>query len=71
MLFARDLIAEHDGKQYYERPPIEPSVDQILKTMVICELYGLSDVAVEIAQVFSERLQPRIDVEQAIELLNM
>jgi FkbM family methyltransferase len=71
MLFARDLIAERDGKQYYERPPTEPTVDQILKMMVICELFGLSDVAVELAQLFSKRLKPRMDVEQAIELLNM
>ena len=41
------------------------------KMMVICELYGLSDVAVELAQVFSERLKSRMDVEQAIALLNM
>jgi hypothetical protein len=39
--------------------------------MIICELYGLSDVAVDLARVFSKQLKRRIDVEQAIELLNM
>jgi FkbM family methyltransferase len=71
MLLGRDFVAERDGKHYYERPPTVPTVDQILKMMVICELYGLSDVAVELARVFSKRLKRRIDVEQAIELLNM
>ena len=44
-------------------------VDQILKLMAIYELYGLNDVAVDVAMTFYDNISQRIDVERAIELL--
>jgi len=49
VLFCRDLVAEISGSVYYENLPPSPRVDQILKLMVIYELHGLSDIAVDIA----------------------
>lgn len=69
VLFCRDVVAEINGGAFYERLPSIPDVDQILKLMVIYELYGLNDVAVDIAMVFSNELSQRLDVEQAIDLL--
>jgi FkbM family methyltransferase len=69
VLFCRDLAAERDGSLFYKRLPPRPTVDQILKTMVIYELYGLNDVAVDTAVKFSAELGQRIDVERGLDLL--
>jgi FkbM family methyltransferase len=69
VLFCRDLAAERDGSLFYKRPPPRPAIDQILKTIVICELHGLNDVAVDTALKFSAELGQRIDVERAVDLL--
>jgi hypothetical protein len=37
--------------------------------MIVYELYGLSDVALDTAICFVEQLAPRLDVEQAVDLL--
>jgi len=66
VLFCRNPIAEADA----EAPrPARLSVDQVIKVMMICELHGLNDVAVDIAERFAEELGRRLDVEQAIALL--
>jgi hypothetical protein len=69
ILFCRDLIAERDGSSFYERPMAPPTVDQIIKMMIIHELHGLSDVAVDTALRFSKILKTRFDVEDAVERL--
>lgn len=69
VLFWRDLVAEISGSVYYEKLPPSPRVDQILKLMVIYELHGLSDIAVDSAMTFSNELGQRLDVERAIDLL--
>jgi FkbM family methyltransferase len=70
VLFCRDLIAEVDQPQNY--PPVNivlPSVDTLIKTMVIYELHGLSDIALDTAVRFSDQLGQRFDVSEAIALL--
>jgi hypothetical protein len=69
VLFCRDLVAEREGSSFYERPMTPPTVDQIIKTMIINELHGLSDVAVDTALRFSKILKTRFDVEDAVERL--
>jgi hypothetical protein len=69
LLFCRNLPAERDPSSYYEPRPASPSIDQVLKCMVICELHGFNDVAVETAAKFSAELGQRLDVERAVDLL--
>jgi FkbM family methyltransferase len=69
VLFCRDLTAERDGSLYYTQLPAPPTVDQILKTIVIYELHGLNDVAFDTAAKFSAELGRRVDVERALDLL--
>jgi FkbM family methyltransferase len=69
VLFCRDLTAERDGSLYYKQSPPPPTVDQILKTMVIYELHGLNDIAFDTAAKFSTELGHRVDVERAFDLL--
>jgi FkbM family methyltransferase len=69
VLFCRDLTAERDGSQFYKRLPPAPTVDQILKTIVIYELHGLHDIAFDTAAMFSAELGHRMDVERALDLL--
>jgi FkbM family methyltransferase len=67
VLFCRNVAAE--GSIYYEKLPPPLRVDQILKLMAIYELYGLNDIAVDIAITFSHELGRRLDVERAVDLL--
>lgn len=69
VLFCRDLAAEHDGSLFYKRLPPSPAIDQMLKTIVIYELHGLIDIAVDTAIKFSTELGQRIDVERGLDLL--
>lgn len=69
VLFCRDFAGERNGSHYYEKPPLPPRVDQVLKLMAIYELHGLNDVAVDTAMAFSSELGQRLDVERVIDLL--
>jgi FkbM family methyltransferase len=69
MLFCRDLIDDTDHPEIYATPCEPISTDQIIKMMIIYELYGLNDVALDTAVRFRERLGERLDVEKAIDLL--
>jgi FkbM family methyltransferase len=69
VLFCRDLAAERNGSLYYEKLPLPPGIDQILKVMAIYELHGLNDIAVDTAVMFANELGQRLDVERAIDLL--
>jgi FkbM family methyltransferase len=69
LLFCRDPIDECDHPESYVKSPSPLNVDQIIKTMIIYELYGLNDIALDIAERFASSLASRLDVERAIELL--
>lgn len=69
LLFCRDPIGECDQPQSYTKLPNQPNVDQIIKTIMIYELYGLNDIALDIAERFTEALGSRIDVARAMHLL--
>ena len=68
-LFLRNLVAERDCPQNYASVPSAPTVDQLLKAMIIAELHGLNDIAVEICDRFRDQLSARLDADEAIVLL--
>jgi hypothetical protein len=68
-LFCRDLVAEQDDIENNDNSVQQPSVDQVLKMMIIFELHGLMDCAVDLASRFRENLTSRVDVDRAIDLL--
>jgi FkbM family methyltransferase len=67
-LFCRDLVAEQQDVENNDSMA-QPSLDRILKMMIIFELHGLMDCAVELASRFRESLMSRLDVDRAIDLL--
>src|SRR5262249_5105750 len=67
-LFCRDLILEADGG-LVGVPPRNPSLDEIIKVMIIYELHGLNDIAFDTATRFSSELRQRLDIERAKRLL--
>ncbi len=69
LLFCRDPIDEGDRPQNYTKPLTPLNLDQIIKTMIIYELYGLNDIALDIAERFASSLAPRIDVQRVVQLL--
>ena len=54
-------MAEREGTFFYERALAPPTVDQIIKMMIVYELHGLSDVAVDTAVKFFKELKKRFD----------
>ncbi len=69
VLFCRDLIQEVDHPENSAVPRPVVSLDQIIKLMIIYELHGLNDVAVDTAERFRGRLRERFDVDEAIAVL--
>ena len=68
-LFSRDLVEEADHPDSYEFPCSPVSIDQLIKSIIICELYALNDVALDTAKRFAETLEKRLDVDHAVRLL--
>lgn len=66
VLLCRDPIEETDQPQNYPTRAKPLDVDQLIKMMIIFELHGLNDVAVDIAERFAEQLKSRLDAEAAI-----
>src|SRR5262245_36381911 len=69
VLFCRDLIDETDAPSKYHTPCKPFTLDQLIKMMIIYELHGLNDIAVDTAERFAEPLGSRFDVARAIRLL--
>ena len=69
VLFCRDLIEERDFPHNYINAPQAVTVDQVIKMMIIYELHGLNDIALDTAVRFTDVLSARFDVDQAIALL--
>jgi FkbM family methyltransferase len=69
VLFSRDLIDEVDHPENYESPCHPFSVCQLIKSMIICELHALNDLALDTAERFTERLGAHLDVDRAVHLL--
>lgn len=71
-VFCRDWVAERDWPQTYINQPLPyqlPTVDKLIKAMIIFELHGLMDCAFEIGVEFRELLEERMDVSRALTLL--
>jgi FkbM family methyltransferase len=69
VLFCRDPIDETDHPENYLVPCRPFSLDQLIKMIVIYELHGLNDIAVDIVERFANRLGARLDVGLATRLL--
>jgi FkbM family methyltransferase len=72
VVFCRDFVAEALNPASYSFagvPAEPPGIDRLIKAMINFELYGLMDCAFDIAVHFRERLQQRLDVDKAMELL--
>jgi FkbM family methyltransferase len=69
VLFARDLIDEVDHLDHYRTPPPPVTVNQLIKSMIICELHALNDIALDTAERFADRLRVHLDVERAVRML--
>jgi FkbM family methyltransferase len=69
VLFCRDLIAEADAPQNYRNPCRAVTPEQIIKSLIIYELHGLNDIAVDTAERFRDRLAQHLDVDRAVGLL--
>ena len=69
VLFARDLIDELDHQENYQTPCRPVSVDQLIKSIIICELHALNDVALDTVERFADRLGAHLDVDRAVRLL--
>jgi FkbM family methyltransferase len=69
VLFARDLIEELDHSSHYRFSPRPVSINQLIKSMIICELHALNDIALDTAERFADRLGTHLDVDRAIRLL--
>jgi FkbM family methyltransferase len=69
VLFCRDLIREANEPQRYAGPPPSVEIDGLLKYLIVLELYGLNDVALDTLLQFAQRLHMRLDLDRAIDLL--
>ncbi len=69
VLFCRDPIDELDHSNNYVAPALPFRLDQLIKAMIIYELHGLSDIALDTAVRFRDTLGDRLDVDKAISLL--
>jgi hypothetical protein len=69
VLFARDLIDEVDHQENYQASCRPVSVNQLIKSIIICELHALNDVALDTVERFAERLGAHLDVDRAVRLL--
>jgi hypothetical protein len=62
VIFCRDLIDETDAPSNYQTPCRPFTLDQLIKMMIIYELHGFNDIAVDTAERFAELLGSRFDV---------
>jgi FkbM family methyltransferase len=69
VLFCRDLIDEIDYPNNYQTQCRPVSLDQLIKMIIIYELHGLNDIALDTAERFAPRLGARLDIERAVWLL--
>jgi FkbM family methyltransferase len=69
VLFCRDAIDEEDHPANYTTPPKSLGLEQLIKLIMVYELHGLNDVAVDTVDRNADRLKARLDVERATRLL--
>jgi hypothetical protein len=58
-----------DHQEIYQTPCRPVSVNQLIKSIIICELHALNDVALDTVERFAERLGVQLDVDRAMRLL--
>src|SRR5262249_15188347 len=68
-LFSRALIDATDALSNYQTPIKPFTLHQLIRLMIIYQLRGLTDMAVDPAERFADLLGARFDVARAIRLL--
>jgi FkbM family methyltransferase len=69
LLMCRDFVAEATSPELFpvlSGAVTAPTVDKIIKAMILFELHGLMDCAVELARYFRRMLLQRLDVEAGV-----
>jgi FkbM family methyltransferase len=69
VLFCRDPIDEADRPENYRTPQETLDLEALLKLIIVYELHGLNDIAVDTVERFADRLKGRLDIELATGLL--
>jgi FkbM family methyltransferase len=70
VLLARDLVQDCESPSSYPwMPNVLVDVDAVVKSLIILEIYGLSDWAYDYLLTFGELLRPHLDVAFARRLL--
>jgi hypothetical protein len=69
VLFCRNLTEEIDSPANYLSAPPPLDTDGIIKQIIIYELYGLNDVALDTVERLADEIGGRIDVDKAVRLL--
>jgi hypothetical protein len=69
VLFCRNLTEEIDSPANYLSAPPPLDTDGIIKQIIIYELYGLNDVALDTVERLADQIGGRIDIDKAVRLL--
>jgi FkbM family methyltransferase len=70
LLLCRDFVVERNSPESFPAAPrIAPSADQLIKTAIIFDLYGMLDAAFDLLAAFPENLGDRLPIERAASLL--
>ena len=70
MLFCRDFAFERDAPESFPDLPYRPpSADELIKTAMVLELYGMRDAAFGLLAAFSEVVEGRVPANRAANLL--
>lgn len=70
VLLCRDFVFEKNSPESFPAGrPIAPSADQLIKTAIILDLYGMLDAAFDLLAAFPEILGDRLPVDRAASLL--
>jgi FkbM family methyltransferase len=70
VLFCRNFCQEADQAHHYlTEPHAMPSIEGLIKTLIILEMYGCLDRAVDLLCRFKDKFAARFDHERAVHLL--
>lgn len=70
MLLCRDFVHERNSADSFPvGPGIAPSADQLIKTAVVLDLYGMLDAAYDLLAAFPETVGNRLSTDRAASLL--
>ncbi|MGO8920590.1 MAG: FkbM family methyltransferase [Stellaceae bacterium] len=70
LLLCRDFVFEKNSPESFPAGPLlAPSADQLIKTAIVLDLYGMLDAAYDLLAAFPETLGDRVPIDRAASLL--